>query len=64
MSIIPLDIERRCEHRWAARFVAPVAPAAPQVAQSRDIETMPQLPLQPTANDNQLARPLIPFPEG
>jgi len=64
MSNIPLDLQRRCERRWAARFVTPIASAAPQVAQSRDIETMPQPPLQTTANDNQLAWPLIPFPEG
>lgn len=31
MSIIPLDLERRFEQRWAARFVAPVASSAPHV---------------------------------
>jgi hypothetical protein len=30
MSIIPLDLQRRCEQRWAARFARPVPPAAPQ----------------------------------
>jgi hypothetical protein len=30
MSIIPLDIQRRCQQRWAARFAQPVPPAAPQ----------------------------------
>jgi hypothetical protein len=30
MSIIPLDLQRRCEQRWAARFGRPVPPAAPQ----------------------------------
>jgi hypothetical protein len=54
VSTIPLHLQRRFEQRWAARFVAPVASAAPQVAQSQDIETMPQPPLQTTANDNQL----------
>jgi hypothetical protein len=24
MSIIPLDVQRRCERRWAARFSRPV----------------------------------------
>ena len=24
MSIIPLDFQRRCEQRWAARFARPV----------------------------------------
>jgi hypothetical protein len=23
MSVIPLDIQRRCEQRWAARFLQP-----------------------------------------
>jgi hypothetical protein len=29
MSNIPLDIQRRCEHRWAARFARRVPPSAP-----------------------------------
>jgi hypothetical protein len=64
MTVISLDLERRFERRWAARFAAPVASAAPQVAQSQNIETMPQPPLPTTANDNRLAWPFIPFPEG
>ena len=62
--IIPLELQRKCEKRWAARFCRPLASAAPQVAHSRDIATMPQPPLQTSANDNQLAWPFIPFPEG
>jgi hypothetical protein len=30
MSIIPLDLERRCEQRWAARFSRPVEAARPE----------------------------------
>jgi hypothetical protein len=30
MSGIPLHIQRRFEQRWAARFVSPVAAAAPK----------------------------------
>jgi hypothetical protein len=63
MCDIPLDLQRTFEKRWAARFVAPVALAAPQVAQSRYLETTPQPSLQTTANDNELAWPFIPFPE-
>jgi hypothetical protein len=30
MSIIPLDVQRRCERRWAARFSRPTEPVAPR----------------------------------
>jgi hypothetical protein len=30
MCDIPLDLQRRFEQRWAARFGRPVPPAAPQ----------------------------------
>ena len=30
MSIIPMDVQRRFEQRWAARFCRPASPAAPQ----------------------------------
>jgi hypothetical protein len=30
MSIIPLDLERRFEQRWAARFSRPIVAAAPE----------------------------------
>ena len=30
MSNIPLDLQRSCEERWAARFSRPLASAAPQ----------------------------------
>jgi hypothetical protein len=29
MSNIPLDVQRSCELRWAARFARPVPPSAP-----------------------------------
>jgi hypothetical protein len=29
MSNIPLDIQRKCEQRWVARFARPVPPSAP-----------------------------------
>jgi hypothetical protein len=28
MSNIPLDIQRKCEQRWVARFARPVPPSA------------------------------------
>jgi hypothetical protein len=37
MSIIPLDVQRRCERRWAARFgrQAPEAPSKKREAGSK-----------------------------
>jgi hypothetical protein len=35
MSAIPLYLQRRCEQRWAARFVSPAASAAPKRADSK-----------------------------
>jgi len=30
MSDIPLDLQRRFERHWAAKYASPVAPAAPK----------------------------------
>jgi len=30
MSIIPLDVQRRCERRWAARFSVPTGSVTPR----------------------------------
>jgi len=30
MNIIPLDVQRRCERRWAARFSRPTEPVGPR----------------------------------
>jgi len=35
MSAIPLYLQRKCEQRWAARFVSPAASAAPKRADLR-----------------------------
>ena len=68
MSGIPLHIQRRFERRWAAKLASSGASAAPK---SIDLKgTVNSLPRpatakeKPVANDNQLAWPLIPFPEG
>jgi hypothetical protein len=42
MSIIPLDIQRRCEQRWAARFLQPTS-NTPQ----RQFERQDQEPATP-----------------
>ena len=30
MNTVPLDLQRRCEQRWAARYRRPLEPAATQ----------------------------------
>jgi hypothetical protein len=35
MSDIPLDLQKRCERRWAARFGQPKPPTISQKQQSR-----------------------------
>jgi len=52
MSIIPLDLQRRCERRWAARFSRPNPSAAPRnqrpVRESLQIATPAKSKEQPT----------------
>jgi hypothetical protein len=47
MSIIPLDLERRCEQRWAARFSA-----ARALQEQHRLERRQQHQQSPTAPDN------------
>jgi hypothetical protein len=65
MGTIPLDLERRFERRWAAKLASPGPSAIPK---SIDLKgTVNSWPCPVTAketNDNELAWPLIPFPEG
>jgi hypothetical protein len=44
MSILPLDVQRRCERRWAARFVPPAAATAPKrVDVKRPVHNLPRI---------------------
>ena len=44
MSILPLDVQRRCERRWAARFVPPAASTAPKrVDVKRPVHNLPRI---------------------
>jgi hypothetical protein len=43
MSGIPLDLQRKFEQRWAARFVSPVASAAPKNVSLKDsVNSLPR----------------------
>jgi hypothetical protein len=48
MSSIPLDLQRRFEQRWAARFFSPIASAAPH-----RLEKQPQQQLAVPAKAKQ-----------
>jgi hypothetical protein len=43
MSNIPLDLQRKCEQRWAARFLRP----APAVASDVQVAAFAELPTEP-----------------
>jgi hypothetical protein len=54
MSAIPLHLQRKCEQRWAARFVSRVASAAPK---STDLkETVNNLPRPAKARAAELSK--------
>ena len=64
MSIVPLDVQRRCERRWAARFPRPtelVATRNPRSARDRQQITEPQpaLPLPGGVKAERLAREAV-----
>jgi hypothetical protein len=40
MSSLPLDIQRRCERRWAARFSRPTVSIAPRSQQREAVEKL------------------------
>ena len=42
MSNIPLDLQRKCEQRWAARFARP----APAVASGFQVDVFAELPTE------------------
>jgi hypothetical protein len=54
MSIIPLDLQRRCEQRWATRFSRPVPSAAPRY--QRPVRESLQI-AAPTKSEEQPATP-------
>jgi hypothetical protein len=38
MSIIPMDVQRRCERRWAARFSRPTESVAPRRPERKGLQ--------------------------
>ena len=59
MSGIPLELQRRFEQRWAARFVPPVVPTAPKSLDlKRPVHNLPRIekPKEKDAKLNQRAR--------
>jgi hypothetical protein len=57
MCTIPVDLERRFERRWAAKFASPVASTAPKSASLKATVTDPPSPQEPT----KLLEPLEPL---
>jgi hypothetical protein len=68
MSGIPLHIQRKVEQRWAAKLALSSASAAPKSIDLKGaVNSLPRPAAakeKPVVNDNQLAWPSIPFPEG
>ena len=65
MSTIPLHLQRKFEQRWVARFVSSLASIAPKSADLKGtVNSLPRPATAKETNDNQLAWPFIPFPEG
>jgi hypothetical protein len=59
MTVIPLDLERTFERRWAARFFSPVVSAP---SQRHWPESGNRLPSPAKAKQKQSPRPDSPFP--
>jgi hypothetical protein len=65
MSDIPVHVQRSFEQRWAARLASSGASAAPKgIDLKGTVNGLPRPAKAKETNDNQLAWPFIPFPEG
>jgi hypothetical protein len=65
MSGIPLHIQRKLEQRWAAKLALSGASVAPKSIDLKGtVNSLPRVTTAKETNDNQLAWPFIPFPEG
>jgi hypothetical protein len=53
MSPIPLDLQRRCEQRWAARFVPADAAAPKRIGPKATVNRMPPKAPRVAAGDRR-----------
>jgi hypothetical protein len=65
MSDIPVHVQRSFEQRWAAKLASSGTSAAPKSIDLKGtVNSLPRVTTAKETNDNQLAWPFIPFPEG
>jgi hypothetical protein len=65
MSDIPVHVQRSFEQRWAAKLASSGASAVPKSIDLKGtVNSLPRVTTAKETNDNQLAWPFIPFPEG
>ena len=65
MSDIPVHVQRSFEQRWAAKLASSGTSAAPKNFDLKGtVNSLQRVTTAKETNDNQLAWPFIPFPEG
>jgi hypothetical protein len=65
MSDIPVHVQRSFEQRWAAKLASSGTSAAPKSIDLKGtVNSLPRVTTAKETNDNQLAWPFIPFPDG
>ena len=62
MSDIPVHVQRSFEQQWAAKLGTSAAPKSLDLKGT--VNSLPRVTTAKETNDNQLAWPFIPFPEG
>jgi hypothetical protein len=57
MSVIPLDFQRRCEQRWAARFARQAPKPSSQKREHENHVNSPARPQKPEGQTADLQKP-------